>query len=567
MKVRTLIVALVFSAAIGLAHKDAAGQDQSVQAMLPREGLQFYFEIRSVGLTQLAQASQSFPSSRPLLEIAGKQLVASDLTAFALKNLQALAGAKLITAGYGADGSLAMIEAVDPSAAGKLRLGLQELLSGAQVDVRVRGHVVVAGRAPLVDRLLRSSEGLKLTDDQAFLKAHARFEGEPFFGWVETGSMPMPSLHSGGDLAVTPAVMAAMSNMPYAFALGGSIQGEMTSVRLLVMTTDKARGGFFSAIFSAATAGQTTASSLAPADTDLFVDLYLDWEKVIDGIQSMFEAFSKAAVTSASQGASANTQVPTIGMADVLAAAEPQLGFSLKHDLLPTLGNEVAVLFSGFGDVMTRPSRVSAGPKPAPRFAIMVALRDPQRFEELLVRLINAMSKPPSRSFARVAYRGATIHHRGDVAYTIANGFLIAGATVSEVRRVLDAGATGVSLASSKDFTSAMGSPGQSMMQLYVAGRVSEKLFESVAKGGSKNGAAPAPRGPIGMIAMPDAEGMMAELRLPTSLALRALSGIAESKPAHYGISAAPAVGAPANRASGARRTPTLTTDDVKRRP
>src|SRR5262249_1599038 len=145
-----------------------------------------------------------------------------------------------------------------------------------------------------------------------------------------------------GDLANNPAyvagAMGALKSMPAAIGLGGSIQGDTATLRALTLGSEKKAPGLFSGLFSAgnpAAASGRGAGSFVPADSDVFVDISLNWEKVIEMLESVF---------SNSAGAAEGGQ-----RMDLLAAAETALGFSIKDDLLPTLGGGIAISLSGLG--------------------------------------------------------------------------------------------------------------------------------------------------------------------------------------------------------------------------
>jgi uncharacterized protein DUF3352 len=212
-----------------------------------------------------------------------------------------------------------------------------------------------------------------------------------------------------------------------------------------------------------------------------------------------------------------------------------------------------------------------AGTGVKPRFMLAVALRDPARFESLIAQLFAKASKGTSQAMARLQYRGATIVHNGSVAYTVSGGFFVLSGSPGDIKRALDANATGNSLASSADFRSAIGAPQPAMMQAYLSSAISRSLFEAIVGDTAKSSpglAAPAGtiamQSPIGLTVTPDTEGAMIETKLPTELALLALSSLAAHKPSPYGVGDSPDSGVRPGQYG--RKVPKLTTDDVRRR-
>ncbi|HWP42877.1 MAG TPA: hypothetical protein VNO14_06570, partial [Blastocatellia bacterium] len=246
----------------------------------------------------------------------------------------------------------------------------------------------------------------------------------------------------------------------------------------------------------------------------------------------------------------------------MLAALESSLGFSIKRDLIPTLGNEVAISLHGFSDLMrSKSSARPAARKPAPRILFMLSVRDPLLFEKLFARLIAPRGRRVSRPFAQLSHRGATIRYNKDIAYTITGGFFIAGASASEIRRAIDARALNTSLASRPEFASAMGASRPVMMQAYLSPAVSGSLLDSTK--GTAAGAAKGARSPLALTIMSDEDGFLMEMRVPTELALAGLASMAANRPAAYGITSSPSSGA---RRRAGRRSPTFTDDDLIRR-
>jgi Protein of unknown function (DUF3352) len=570
----------------------------TLESSIPREGLQLYFEVRNGGLAELTRAANALGPVTKLLSSGPVKVSASDLTGFVVENFGALVGARLALASYGANGMAALIEAANESDAQQLKAGIAQLLSAnrvaaragtraGEIDVNVRGRLVVAGSRAIITTLVEANGAAAIVNDQGFMKARARFSNAPFFAYMDLGSMPFgwPATGDASTAAYTTGALAALNSRPYAIAMGGSLQGEAVTLRaLLLYNTDQSAGpfaGLFSSIASGHM-GQPVAANFAATDADLFADVMVDWDKLYEAIESMFAMMASAQSNGSAQ--SGGTQ-----SADLFAMAEASFGFSIKHDLLPTLGNEIAISLSGFDRFLIPSARAASNRQRAtaalsPRFMLMVALKDPAMFEKLISRFINKQGSAASQ-LARAPYRGATISYNKDVAYTISQGFFIISGSTTNIRRALDAHALGSSLATTAEFRAAIGSSEQAMMQGYLSASITNKLSESISAEIVKANAelkdyvksAAQIRSAIGVAMMPDADGLMIEMRAPTSLTFMALAALATSKPAPNGVASAPASGvgipnpiAPSTRTRNAdgRRVPKMTNDDVmSRRP
>ncbi|HSF25596.1 MAG TPA: DUF3352 domain-containing protein [Blastocatellia bacterium] len=552
----------------------------SLESLVPRDGLQLYVEIRNAGLTELVKSPYTIQSFAKLLSSGPVKTTTSDLASFVMGNLGVLSNARVALAGYNA-GQLVLIEAGSAADAEQLQRGVATLLgrsqknkkSGAAVEAMQLGRAVLVGPREFTGRLAQVTDAVALAGDPEFMKARGRFEPEQFFAYIDLGSMS----RSLPQAAMTPGAMAALSGMPTAVALGGSIAGDAATVRaLMVNGSSQTAGpfpGLFSSLASATQPGQPVAGTFASADSDLFVDVMLDWDKLYEAIESMLKMF----VSSFGYSGTANGEAlpPPAQSAGILGMLETSLGFSIRHDLIPTLGGELAISMSGLRSL--RPKQAAQGmTRPAsPNFMFMVALKDAAGFEKLIGGLMNR-SKTSAAQFTRAAYRGVMINASKSFAWTIVNGFFVAGGSAAQIRRAVDAQATGVSLASTEAFKSAFPSSQQAALQAYVSPALVNELFESLSKGAPESNvslASPNPiqaRMPVVIQAIPDEEGLMIEARLPTNLALLALASMAGGssprsatapKPAGIGISE------PGPRVSGSPRTPRMTTEDFRRRP
>jgi hypothetical protein len=555
--------------------------------MVVRDGLTFYLEARNGGLAELAQSAGALAPFAKMIASGRKGVASGDLAGFVTAHFAALSGSRLAVAGYGSGGTALLIEAASSTEAEKLGADISRLLLAGQsgtgapargsdspeMDVSVDGPVVTAGTRGAVALLTEAGGGSTLAEDQEFLKARERFEKESFFAFVELGSTPLPwpaDMDDSRNTAYMAGALAAIGGMPYAVAMGGSLRGDTASLQALMLFSRKQKRGIFSSLLSSTRMGTPVAESFAAPDTDLFLDVMVDWEKIYESLQTLLATMASAAAPRAAQAG----DMQALQSADPLAMAEASLGFSIKNDLLPTLGGEIAVSLSDFDDVLSAPAKRAPARSKArlPRFTLMLALKDPNKFEKLLGRILDSAGGA-ARPFSQAYHRGARINFRSDVAYAVSGGFLIAGGSVNDIRRALDGRALGSSLGSSPEFRSTMGAPSPAMMQVFVSSRVSGKLQEVLQAAAAKvypgmPEAPAAPRSPLGIAMKHDEEGIMIEMRVPVSFAFMALDSMTRSNRAAFGRSYNTGGGEGATapvRGMGRRRTPRLTDEDLRR--
>ena len=545
----------------------------ALESLVPRDGLQLYFEVRNGGLAQLAAMPTALAPMTKLLSTGRTGPTASDLAGFAMKHLSALSSARIAFVSYGASGQGLLIEAASLQDAERLKADLDRMLaSKSDLSVAMRDRVVMAGAKAAVNKVAASDAAFTLVEDREFNKAQAHFSTEPFFAYLEMGAMPLP-WPAGGDsaqnAAYTAGMMAAFNSLPYAMAMGGSFEAGTARVRALLMYSPKQNGGLFSSLMSATRLAEPQAPGFAASNTDFFVDLMVDWEKLYEGLESIFAMVAGAQANGPAQpGGIPNGGIPGgISGGDLLQMMESQLGFSIKNDLLPTLGGEVAIAISGFDAILSSQPKQGKRRAAGPSFTLFVALKDPVKFEKYFNRLFSRMGGQTSQQFARAPYRGTTISYNKSMAYAISGGFLVAGGSFAQIRRALDGKAAGASLASSPEFNQALGAPRPVMLQVYVSSGAANGFFKTISTQAAKmkaGGAVTVPaslsRSAIGVTMTPDADGLMLDVRVPSELAVLALAAMVAEKPNAYGI----------NSQTGARpagrRTPTLTDEDLKAR-
>src|SRR5262245_39408653 len=277
-----------------------AGTDTTLESVLPRDGLQLYFEVRGEGLPQLAKLAVAASPAAEADKSAG--LSVKELSGFALSHLAVLARARIALVTYSGAGFAIAIEAANANDARRVADDLARTLNRAQSRPRttgtatgdkqpdavegvpdgrkfgsaVLGRVAVAGAEGAVERITDNSTLARLADDPDFMKSKSRFASDPFFGYLASNLSSIPNPPAGESNASIPNPPAGESNaasymqgwalaqqtMPRSLVFGGSIAGDTAEFHGLI---DKPEGkpGVLSSFLSAVKSAQPTAAAFA----------------------------------------------------------------------------------------------------------------------------------------------------------------------------------------------------------------------------------------------------------------------------------------------------------------
>jgi hypothetical protein len=365
--------------------------------------------------------------------------------------------------------------------------------------------------------------------------------------------------------------------IPGAVALGASLDRGALAVRLAVENTPD---GVISIIpflpnlvSGPPVTGET--ASVAPADAELFVAGSLDWTQIYNqtlGAASVNTAGLMSGGTIAEiAGESEAERQPSAD--ETIAAVEKLFGFKFREDLLPALGNEVAIsLPLGAGDFGLGSRRRAEEEKKEereaePGFLYIAALNNPERVREILPRALVvfgfASLETPQRAEKR---KGFDIHVLGagsGFSYAFINNFLVAG-ELKAVRHCVDSFEARQTLASANAYRDAVAwQAKQKIVHLYLSDSVFKGTYAETKKrsGGSTDPVVrallaqleTAETAPASYEATNEGDVVMHEARLPISLVRTyALTIAVAAKDSHVLINETMAVYA-LNRIAGAQ--------------
>ena len=327
--------------------------------------------------------------------------------------------------------------------------------------------------------------------------------------------------------------------MPGAFALGARLEGGVLAVRLAVENTPDGKINVLPFLPNIVAGPPVTAEAaqVAPADSAVFFTTTLDWEQVYtatlgaDGMPPTMTSLSVAA-ESAEGGDAEKPPTPE----QAVAAAEKFFGFKFREDLIPALGNEVAVsLPFDAGDFGIAYSRRRAQKKEdedaEPGFVIIVSLNDAEKMQKMLPRVFAALGFVPYGGAAAQTEKreGFEIRSSGGFVYAVLDRFLVMGGDVRHVRHVVDSYAARRTLAFSDSYRNATGwQAPQKLVQAYVSDELMRSTVEETKRrsGGSTDPLvrallarleAPQPA-PASLETTNEGDAVVHEVRVPVSL-------------------------------------------------
>jgi hypothetical protein len=282
--------------------------------------------------------------------------------------------------------------------------------------------------------------------------------------------------------------------------------------------------------------------SIFPADTEFFVALSLDYPQIYEG---MLKTLNAEAMRAGMAPAKVDSTSP-------FAAYEKQSGIKIKDDLIPLLGNEIAITLpvqsldlgpskpatgsdsesSGDRDSAEKPA---APETPSPVIAISIKDRDAARL--LIPKVIESIGLKGASQLAQTEKRGDTeiTSYAGAFSYAFVGNFLLLSPNPKAVRHVVDSYLNHETLGSDSHFRNyTRWQPRQLLGQLYVSPALMDS-YSSFAKtldssitdqlGDLLSRLSPTSE-PVTYALSNEGLGPLHELRIPKNLAMLMIAGI-----------------------------------------
>ncbi len=255
---------------------------------------------------------------------------------------------------------------------------------------------------------------------------------------------------------------------PEAISAGFVFEGDSYVARVLLVNNPEHSGSPLPLIplLSSGPPLIPAAPNVLPADVDLFVTASVDYRQMYEKALPMLNV----EVQTVNSGA-APAQSP-------LAVWENKLGLKLKDDLLPLLGNEMAIAFpkSPPRDAEDSPASPQAQPSQERTNTnnpiIAISIRDREAVAKVIPKLIEAAGLKGANLLARTEKRGNTeiVSYAGAFSYAFIDNFLVVAVDPKQTQHVVDQYLSNQTLSSDSHFkNSTRWQSRQLLGQIYVA--------------------------------------------------------------------------------------------------
>lgn len=230
------------------------------------------------------------------------------------------------------------------------------------------------------------------------------------------------------------------------------------------------------------------AASILPDDTEVFVTASIDFAVTYREMKKQAEANLK-------QSRQLAASVKTENTMDAFALFEKNSKLKIADELLPVLGNELAIGLSlkqaNMANVMgvpTPPTKTSSDPKdknkPEPMPIILIGIRDRDAVRRLMPRVFEGLGIGEANFLAQTERRGDSeiVSYAGIFSYAFVGNFLVLSDSET-VRKVADANMNRTTLGANNTFRSSRHwQPRQSLGEVYVSPALMEGYQEQIGK-------------------------------------------------------------------------------------
>lgn len=343
---------------------------------------------------------------------------------------------------------------------------------------------------------------------------------------------------------LTRAFFGGPPRWPDAIGIGAAFESESYVIRALLLNSEQNKSVLIPVLpqLMAGPPITPSAPSILPADTEMFITASVDFAAVHDNI--IKTALQQVEVEQSQNGQHAS-ELPT--PESPFAAYERILGINFKRDLIPVLGNEIALtvpMDSFFGRPPTpspeTPSEPDSKPAPTPEqraVVVAISLRDREGARALIPKLIDSLGMKGASTMAQKERREDTelVSYAGVFSYALVGDFLVSSSDPKAVRHVVDSYLNHQTLASDSNFHNfTRWQPRQVLGQVYVSTALAES-YENYAEAMNSisdeklrdfiTSLTPASE-PITYAVANEGFGPLHELRLPRKFVLLLIAGM-----------------------------------------
>jgi hypothetical protein len=301
-------------------------------------------------------------------------------------------------------------------------------------------------------------------------------------------------------------LLGGQTKWPEAVGAGIEFEGDGYVVRTLIVNGDENQNIAIPFIPQFITGPPLVPASpgVFPADVDLFVAVSLDYPQIYQGMMKAFADAQEVSRKFSAQQPNNPSATPETQPDSPFAFYEKQLGLKIKDDLLPLLGNEIALAMpkkivtdNASKPVDTSPTLERAEPKnneqlktatPEADPIIAIAIKDKEAVKRLIPKLIESLGMKGANLFAQTEKRGDAeiISYAGVFAYAFIGDFLVLSPDAAATRHVVDVYAEHQTLSSNSHFrNSTRWQPRQVVGQVYIGPDMVERYNPITGTSGS----------------------------------------------------------------------------------
>jgi len=368
---------------------------------------------------------------------------------------------------------------------------------------------------------------------------------------IQPGLAEGPSFYSFSSM-----LFGGQSKWPDAIGAALVFESDAYVVRTLIINSDENKNIAipFAPQFVSGPALAPESPNIFPADVDLFVSASLNYPQIYE---SMLKTFAGIEEQPKRYGGPDDRPQPTSGPRETpFSYYEKKLGLKIKDDLLPLLGNELALALPRKAKKATNDPATGTGGNPeqptanavansGPNPIIAIAVKDREAVGRLIPKIIDGFGLKGASLLAQTEKRDGTeiVSYAGVFSYAFVGDFLVLSPDPGETRHVVDAYLSHQTLSSDSHFRNfTRWQPRQMLGQVYMAPCLVEEYIMGSGRSGagrdklseSLSGVNP-PIDPLTYSLSDDGLGPFHELHVPKNLlqmlVAEALAGSSESLP------------------------------------
>jgi hypothetical protein len=361
-------------------------------------------------------------------------------------------------------------------------------------------------------------------------------------GQATLSASPAPDITGPMMFSFYSALFGGETKWPEAISAALVFEGDAYVARTLIVngSENKSNAIPFVPQFVSGPALVPESPNIFPADTDLFVSVSLDYPQVYDGMVKAIANAEEQSRKYRSQPAKDNEIFES-----PIAAYEKKLGLKIKDDVLPLLGNEIALALpkrstaaspgNPEADKVSPDNSGQSNPAAAtPDPVIAISVKDREAVAKLIPRIIESLGFKGANLFAQTEKREGVemTSYANLLAYAFVGDFLIVSANVAATRHVVDAYLNHQTLSSDSHFRNfTRWQPRQVLGQVYVAPGLVEQYTAGTRTSGSKKMNEFVARvnpviDPLTYALSNDGQGPLHEMHVPKNLLQLLIAGV-----------------------------------------